>query len=130
VTEEPNAVTFRHYNETGNLVVIADVMLQPRPENIETSEEFMKSLMNRLRGVGVSEIHSINGTSIIGGKPAYMVDYSEKDENTDTTIHHNNYFMVDTVNDMMYSLSFYVNEEVYAEYSPIIDKMANSFKIL
>jgi hypothetical protein len=125
VTQEPNTVIFRHYNETGKSVAIAAVILEPRLEN-ETSEELMKTLMNEFRGDRVLEIHSINSTAIIGGKPAYWVDYNLRD----TDIYQNDYFMVDTVNDMMYFLSFNVKEEVYAEYQPIFDKMANSFKVL
>ena len=45
VTEEPNTVTFRHYNETGDVVIIAAVVSEPPLEN-ETGEEVIKSLVN------------------------------------------------------------------------------------
>jgi hypothetical protein len=131
VTEEPNTITFRHYNEyngSKNVVAIAAVMTESRPEDIETSEDFMKSLMNEFRGDMTSEIHGINGTMVIDGKSTYKVDYSSRDEDAD--ILKNGYFMVDKVNNMMYYLSFNVKEDKYAEYQPIFDKMANSLKVL
>jgi PsbP-like protein len=129
--EEPSTVTFRHYGlDNGSESIIANAMVitEPRPEGIETSEEYMKTTMNEFRGEITSEIHDINGTMIIDGKNTTKVDYSSLDEYGDT--HTNVYFMVDNANDMMYYLSFNTDENRYPQYQPIFDKMASSFKVL
>jgi hypothetical protein len=55
------------------------------------------------------------------------VDYSRK---VDSTIFRlNEYFIADKPNDTIYAVGFMTNEDVYAEYLPIFEKMVNSFKI-
>jgi hypothetical protein len=102
------------------------VSAEPRLEGVETSEEFMKSVMNELRGVEKLEIHDINVTMVIDGKNTSKIDTIQGESGD---FHNNDYFIVDEANDTMHRLSFITRENRYAEYQPIFDRMATSFRV-
>jgi hypothetical protein len=126
VEESPDTLTLRITNESGDPMASSIIWTGILPGFMETNEDVMRSKMNEIRGE-VEKIHSINGTVVIDGKNMSKVDYSRK---VDSTIFRlNEYFIADKPNDTIYAVGFMTNEDMYAEYLPIFEKMVNSFKI-
>lgn len=128
IEEEPDVVSFKYglgeYYEFNTAIVTGQ-------SYYNDSQEMMRSNMNLMRG-DVAKINSIENTTL-AGKPAYKVDFTSKPDPDITgpqLLRAINYYMVDTENMMGYNIIFRVGEEDYNSYQPIIQRMANSFKVL
>lgn len=108
------------------------MVIDPLPENMNTSEKFMKSTMTEFRG-SIDKIHETNGNITLAGKPAYKLDSSL--EGIDYTngsrlegSHRTDYFIVN--NGIGYYLFMNTDPNSYPEHSSIFERMAKSLKIL
>jgi hypothetical protein len=128
IEEEPDLVSFKYglgaYYEFNTAIVTGQ-------SYYNDSQEMMRSNMNSMRG-DVAKINSIEN-STLAGKPAYKVDFTSKPDPGTTDpqlLRAINYYMADTENMMGYNIIFRVGEEDYNSYQPIIQRMANSFRVL
>ena len=70
-------------------------------------------------------IESNTNSSILAGKPAYKLVYSDEDDE----IYYKTLDIGTIIGDKVYSIRYIAKEEQYSEYLPTIQKMINSFKI-
>jgi eukaryotic-like serine/threonine-protein kinase len=70
-------------------------------------------------------IESNTNSSILAGKPAYKLVYSDEEDE----IHYKTLDIGTIIGDKVYSIRYIAKEEQYSEYLPTIQKMINSFKI-
>jgi hypothetical protein len=115
IEEEPDLVSFKYglgaYYEFNTAIVTGQ-------SYYNDSQEMMRSNMNSMRG-DVAKTYKVDFTS----KP----DPGTTDPQLLRAI---NYYMADTENMMGYNIIFRVGEEDYNSYQPIIQRMANSFRVL
>jgi hypothetical protein len=119
---------FNQDTQTSMCVIVID----PLPENIDTSEKFMKSEMKELRG-SINKIHEMNGNTTIADIPAYKLDSSLEgiDYVNGSRLegsHRTDYFIVN--NGKGYYLNMNTDPNSYPEHSSIFKRMVESLKIL
>jgi hypothetical protein len=115
VEEEPNSVGFNlYYNESKPLVFTGVDIMQSLPEDIDTSEKLMKSVMNLVRGDMLKKINTIDNSVTMDNKPAYKADFITNLEDGTEDAHSIFYFLVDQ--DVAYTVSFVTSPEYYPEH--------------
>lgn len=131
--ERENNVNFYPFGfgqDTGTFMGLTVIDLLP--ENIDTSEKFMKSTMKEFRG-SIDKIHEMNGNIILAGKPAYKLDSSLEgiDYVNGSRLegsHRTDYFIVN--NGIGYYLFLNTGPNSYPEHRSIFKRMVESLKIL
>jgi hypothetical protein len=108
------------------------IVIDPLPENIDSSEKLMKSTMTEFRS-SIDKIHETNGNITLAGKPAYKLDSSLEgiDYVNGSRLegsHRTDYFLVN--NGIGYYLFMNTDPNSYPEHSSIFEKMVESFRIL
>jgi hypothetical protein len=117
VEEMPSGLVFRNFTQF--------CLIWGEPSTVGASKEAMQSFMNSKRGE--IEVNGFNGSLVIDGISSYKIDFSDKKEPINRTAM---YFIVDTTNNWYYSISCVAFETDFERYSPVFEKVANSFSIL
>jgi serine/threonine-protein kinase len=98
----------------------------PSDLNLNLSEYFSRLTNDyKARLEDFKVIESNTNSSILAGKPAYKLVYSDEEDE----IHYKTLDIGTIIGDKVYSIRYIAKEEQYSEYLPTIQKMINSFKI-
>ena len=129
--EEPNALAFEVYeNETSPLLFTDIVLVTPSVLGVNSSAEFMNTVLNAIRGE-TSDIYEIDNEARIKGiiEPISKAVITTKNEDGKVIGRSVTYTIVSD-DDKAYKIAFITKPTGYEKFIPIIQKMIDSFKIL
>ena len=129
--EDPNALAFEVYeNETSPLLFTDIVLVTPSVLGVNSSAEFMNTILNALRGE-TSDIYEIDNEARIKGiiEPISKAVFTTKNEDG-KVIGRSVTFTIVSDDDKAYKIAFITKPTGYEKFIPTIQKMIDSFKIL
>jgi hypothetical protein len=103
-------------------IINATLVNWVEPSEQNSSKEALLAYLNSRRGE--IEVSAINSSIVIDGIPSYKAYYNNS--NSDPTV---DYYIVDSTNNMEYSLTCRSDEKVFNQYLPIFEEMVKSLKI-